>query len=352
MNSKPLPTTTRLVAVVEKPRGGSSRFRGRFTGRFVVRQLVGTAFTLLFVVVVNFFLFRVINPHPERTLGRGKASTVEELEAIRQRLGLDQPLWVQFSQYVQQVLTGDLGISFQYSKPVVEMIGERMGPTLLLVLPATILSIWIGMWLGSRQGWKHGRTFDRSTSSVAIIIYSTPEWWIGLLLFMVFAANPVLGIFPIGGLHTPGTDPWSVVGVADTIWHLVLPTITLTIAYIAEYSIIMRSSMLDVIGQDYLMTGRAKGLTDRQLLRRHALPNARLPMTTLIALNLAFAVGGAITVETVFSIPGLGLLTTEALRIPDLPLLQGTFLVFSVVVVLANTVANFIYALQDPRVKS
>lgn len=128
-----------------------------------------------------------------------------------------------------------------------------------------------------------------------------------------------------------------------------LPTITLTIAYIAEYSIIMRSSMLDVVGQDYLMTGRAKGLTDRQLLRRHALPNARLPMTTLIALNLAFAVGGAITVETVFSIPGLGLLTTEALRIPDLPLLQGTFLVFSVAVVLANTAANFIYALQDPR---
>lgn len=114
---------------------------------------------------------------------------------------------MQFSQYVQQVFTGDLGISFQYSKPVVEMIGERMGPTLLLVLPATILSIWVGMWLGSRQGWKHGRAFDRSTSSAAIIVYSTPEWWIGLLLFMVFAANPVLGIFPIGGLHTPGTDP-------------------------------------------------------------------------------------------------------------------------------------------------
>lgn len=329
-----------------------SRLRGRFTARFVVRQVTGTALTLVFVVVVNFFLFRVINPHPERTLGRGKVATAEDLEDLRRRLGLDEPLWVQFTDYLKQVFTGDLGTSFQYSKPVVELIGERLGTTLLLVLPATVLSIWIGIWLGSRQGWKHGRAFDRTTSISATVVYSTPEWLIGLMLFMVFAASPVLGIFPIGGLHSPGIDPWSVVGVADTIWHLVLPTVTLTVAYIAEYSIIMRSSMLDVMGEDYLMTGRAKGLTDQQLMRRHALPNARLPMTSLIALSLAFTVGGAITVETVFSIPGLGLLTTEALRVPDLPLLQGTFLVFSVAVVLANMCANFIYALQDPRVKS
>ncbi|GAA1800428.1 ABC transporter permease [Leucobacter iarius] len=353
MTSKPMPTATRLNAAIgaDLPRR-PSRFSGRFTPRFVVRQVTGTVLTLFFVIVVNFFLFRVINPHPERTLGRGKARTAEQLEAIRHSLGLDEPLWTQFVKYLQQVFTGDLGVSFQYSRPVIDLIGERMGPTLLLVLPATVLSIWLGIWLGSRQAWKHGRRFDRSTSIFAIIVYSMPEWWLGLLLFMVFAANPVLGIFPIGGLHSPGLDPWTIDGVADTIWHLVLPTVTLTIAYIAEYSIIMRSSMLDVMGQDYLTTGRAKGLTDQQVLHRHAMPNARLPMTTLIALDLAFAVGGAITIETVFSIPGLGLLTTEALRIPDLPLLQGSFLVFSAAVVLANMIANFLYALQDPRVKS
>ncbi|MFJ6726392.1 ABC transporter permease [Streptomyces sp. NPDC091281] len=318
----------------------------------MLRQLAGSALALVFVVVVNFFLFRVINPHPERTLGRGKARTAQDLEDIRHRLGLDAPLPVQFGKYLKQVVTGDLGVSFQYSKPVTELIAERMGPTLLLVLPATILSIWLGSRLGSRQAWRHGGRFDRSTSASAIITYAMPEWWLGLLLFMAFAASPVLGVFPIGGLHSPGVDPTSFVGVADTVWHLVLPTVTLTISYLAEYSIIMRSSMLDVMGEDYLLTGRAKGLSDAQVLRRHALPNARLPMTTLIALNLAFTVGGAITVETVFSVPGLGLLTSEALRIPDLPLLQGLFLVFSGAVVLANTLANFLYALQDPRVKA
>lgn len=355
MTSTPLPTTTRLNAVVPggtPSRGG--RLSGRFSWRFVRTQLLGTVASLIFLLVVNFFLFRVINPHPERTLGRGKAKTAEQLEAIRQRLGLDDPLPVQFVNYLKQVFTGDLGTSFQYAKPVTELILERLGPTLLLVGTSTLLAVVIGLWLGARQAWRHGGRFDRGTSIITTIVYSMPEWWLGLLLFMVFAAGigPISGIFPIGGLNSQGLNPWSLDGIADTIWHLVLPVATLTLAYIAEYSIIMRSSMLDVMGQDYLLTARAKGLTDEQVRRRHARPNAMLPVTTLIALDLAFAVGGAITVETVFSIPGLGLLTTEALRIPDLPLLQGTFLVFSTAVVLANLVANFLHALQDPRVKS
>ncbi|WP_219844898.1 ABC transporter permease [Microbacterium sp. MYb64] len=354
MTSKMMPTTTRVIAVVPDARRRGSRLRARFTGRFVRRQLIGAAASLLFVLVVNFFLFRVINPHPERTLGRGRARTAEQLAEISHRLGLDQPLPMQFLTYLQQVFTGDLGVSFQYSRPVVELILERLGPTLLLVGSATVLSVLIGVWLGSRQAWRHRSRFDKNTSIFTIVVYSMPEWWLGLLLFMIFAVGigPFAGVFPIGGLHSQGVDPWTWEGVADTIWHLVLPVVTLTVAYLAEYSIVMRSSMLDVRGQDYLQTARAKGLTDDQVLRRHAMPNAMLPMTTLIALDLAFAVGGAITVETVFSIPGLGLLTTEALRIPDLPLLQGSFLVFSVAVVLANLAANFIYALQDPRVRS
>lgn len=352
MTSRSMPTVTEDATAEGGLPPRPSRFIGRFSSGFVLRQLAGSALALVFVIVVNFFLFRVINPHPERTLGRGKARTAEDLAEIRHRLGLDESLLIQFGTYLKQVFTGDFGVSFQYSKPVTELIGERMGPTLLLILPATVLSIWLGSRLGSRQAWKHGGRFDRSTSASAIVTYAMPEWWLGLLLFMVFAASPALGVFPIGGLNSPGVDPTSLVGIADTIWHLVLPTVTLTISYLAEYSIIMRSSMLDVMGEDYLLTGRAKGLSDGQVLRRHALPNARLPMTTLIALNLAFTVGGAITVETVFSIPGLGLLTTQALRIPDLPLLQGLFLVFSAAVVFANMIANFIYAIQDPRVKA
>lgn len=353
MTSTPTPTTTRLNAVPLAPGTGSSRWR-RISWRFVRRNLIGTAASLIFVIVVNFFLFRVINPHPERTLGRGRAVTAEQLEAITHRLGLDQPLHLQFLTYLKQVFTGDLGESFQYGKPVTTLIFERLGPTLGLVGTATLAAVAIGIWLGSRAAWRRGGRFDRSTSIISIVVYSMPEWWLGLLLFMVFAAGigPFAGVFPIGGLHSPGVNPWSIDGIADTAWHLVLPVLTLTLAYIAEYSIVMRSSMLDVMGQDYLLTARAKGLTDDQVRRRHALPNAMLPVTTIIALDLAFAVGGAITVETVFSIPGLGLLTTEALRIPDLPVLQGTFLVFSTAVVLANLGANFLYALQDPRVKA
>lgn len=355
MTSTLPPTTTgaNSIAAQRPPRGESRAWR-RFSWPFVRRNLLGSAATLLFILVVNFFLFRVINPHPERTLARGRAATAEQLAEVSRRLGLDQPLPVQFFTYLKNVFTGDMGVSFQYNKPVTELILERLGPTLALVGTSTVLSVLFGIWIGSRAAWHRGGRFDRSTSIGTVIVYSMPEWWLGLLLFMVFAAGigPMTGIFPIGGLHSQGVDPWTISGIADTIWHLVLPVTTLTLAYLAEYSIVMRSSMLDVMGQDYLQTARAKGLTEEQVLRRHAMPNAMLPVTTLIGLDLAFAVGGAITVETVFSIPGLGLLTTEALRIPDIPLLQGSFLVFSAAVVLANLVVNFIYALQDPRVKS
>ncbi|ANO05589.1 ABC transporter permease [Mycobacteroides immunogenum] len=355
MTSTLAPTTTHAQSgAAHKPPAGKMGVWRRFSWPFVRRNLLGSVATLLFILVVNFFLFRVINPHPERTLGRGRAATAEQLAEISHRLGLDQPLHVQFITYLKNVFTGDLGVSFKYNQPVSDLIFERLGPTLALVGTSTVLSVMIGLWIGSRAAWRRGGRFDRSTSIITVVVYSMPEWWLGLLLFMVFAAGigPITGIFPIGGLHSQGLDWWSFNGLVDSIWHLVLPVTTLTLAYVAEYSIIMRSSMLDVMGQDYLQTARAKGLTEDQVLRRHAIPNAMLPVTTLVSLDLAFAVGGAITVETVFSIPGLGLLTTEALRIPDIPLLQGSFLVFSAAVVLANLVANFLYAFQDPRVKS
>jgi peptide/nickel transport system permease protein len=158
-------------------------------------------------------------------------------------------------------------------------------------------------------------------------------------------------LFPIGQLQTPGMNTWSWAGILDIAWHLVLPVVTLALAYLAEYSLIMRSSLLDEMSEDYLMTARAKGLQDLLVRRRHAVRNALLPVVTLVSLNLGFIVSGAITVETVFSIPGLGLLTTDALRIPDIPVLQGTFFVFSAAVVVANLVSNLLYGWLDPRVR-
>jgi peptide/nickel transport system permease protein len=181
-----------------------------------------------------------------------------------------------------------------------------------------------------------------------------PEWWLGLLFIAVFAVGwgPIPGLFPTGGLHSIDAEPGTISGVLDTMWHLFLPVLTLTLAYLADYALIMRSSLLDELGEDYLTTARAKGLRDVQVRNRHAVRNALLPTTTVVALSLGFVVTGAITIETVFSIPGLGLLATEALTVPDYWVLQGTFLVASFAVILANLAANLVYGLLDPRVRT
>jgi peptide/nickel transport system permease protein len=313
----------------------------------------GSMATLGFIVVVNFFLFRVINPHPERTLARGRAKTPEQVQAVIEKYGLDKPLPEQFLVYMKNIVTLDFGDSYQYSQPVNGLIFDRLWPTLILVGTSTFLSIIIGLWIGTIAAWNRGRTFDQLSTTSTITLYSMPEWWLGLILFFFFSTGfaGMPRLFPIGLLHSSGVDPGSLQGVVDTAWHLVLPVVTLTLAYLAEYSLIMRSSLLDEMGEDYLTTARAKGLTDVLVRRRHATRNALLPVVTLVSLNLGFIVSGAITIETVFSIPGLGLLTTDALRIPDIPMLQGTFFIFSAAVVFANLVSNLLYGFLDPRVR-
>ncbi|MBV9831088.1 MAG: ABC transporter permease, partial [Marmoricola sp.] len=196
--------------------------------------------------------------------------------------------------------------------------------------------------------------FDRASTGSTLTLYSMPEWWLGLLLIAALGVGigPVPGLFPTGGLHSTGVDPSTPQGWLDTAWHLFLPVLTLTLAYLAEYSLIMRSSLLDELGEDYLTTARAKGLRDVMVRRRHAVRNALLPTTTVAAINIGFVVSGAITIETVFSIPGLGLLTQEALSIPDYWVLQGCFLVASAGVILANLVVNLLYGVLDPRVRT
>jgi peptide/nickel transport system permease protein len=321
--------------------------------RWFGRRVAGSAATLGFIVVVNFFLFRVINQHPERTLARGRATTPAQIQAVIDKYGLDDPLPKQFLVYLKNIATLDFGDSYQYSQSVRSLMLDRLWPTLVLVGTSTVLSILFGLWIGTIAAWRRGSRFDTVSTTGTVTLYSMPEWWLGLILFMLFATGLwfMPRLFPIGRLTTTGVNPWSVHGILDMAWHLVLPVVTLTLAYLAEYALIMRSALLDEMGEDYLMTARAKGLRDALVRRRHAVRNALLPVVTLVSLNLGFIVSGAITVETVFSIPGLGLLTTDALRIPDIPMLQGTFFVFSAAVVLANLVSNLLYGWLDPRVR-
>ena len=328
--------------------------RRRTYWRYVGGKVLGSLGSLMFVLVVNFFLFRILPGDPARTLAGRRFTTQEQLDAFRHAYGLDQPLIQQFFTFLKTTLSGDLGISLRYRVPVSELIQDRFWPTLLLVGTSTLLATALGIYIGMVSAWNRGRTIDRSWTGTTLTLYSMPEWWLGLLLIAVFAvgAGPIPGIFPTGGLHSVDVEPGTFQYVLDTAWHLTLPIITLTLAYLADYSLIMRSSLLDEIGEDYLVTARAKGLRDVDVRRHHAVRNALLPSTTLIAINIGFVVSGAITIETVFSIPGLGLLSTEALDIPDYPVLQGTFLVASGAVIFANLVANLVYGLLDPRVRT
>jgi peptide/nickel transport system permease protein len=216
--------------------------------------------------------------------------------------------------------------------------GEDSGTSLLL-------AAGIGFWLGARQGWRRGSRFDKITSSTALSLYSTPEWLLGLVLLVILAKADFVPAD--GGMSSSRTElPYWI----DLLRHLALPVLVLTLVYIAEYSMIMRSSILDERHADHLTTARAKGLRDALVLRRHALPNALLPSMTLFFLSLGFVISGAITVETVFSWPGLGRLTYDALRGPDVPLLQGLFLVFSAGVIMMNLVADLLVPILDPRV--
>ncbi|TDD88389.1 ABC transporter permease [Saccharopolyspora karakumensis] len=321
--------------------------------RYVGGKIGGGLVSLLLVAVLGFFLFRVMPGDPVRTMTRGAPMTAQQIADLRERLGLDQPLWKQFLDFLGNLLRGDLGTSYTYTRPVGELILQRIGPTVLLVGTATVLAIVLGLWMGSRAAWKHGGAFDKTTSSVALALWSVPTFWLGLIVLMAFGVGvgPIPGLFPVGGISDPDTPPELLPQVLDVAHHMVLPVLTMLAVIYAEYLMVMRSSLLEEMGEDYLTTARAKGLREDLVRSRHAVPNALLPTVTLIFLRLGLVVAGAITVETVFSWPGLGLLTYEALRVPDLPLLQGIFIVLAGSVVVMNVLADLLYRVIDPRVR-
>jgi peptide/nickel transport system permease protein len=325
-------------------------FGGR--GRYIVGKIAGSVLSLAFVLVFNFFLFRILPGDPAKSLTRNRYVPADQVAAITKRFGLDQPLPQQFWHYVTSTLHGDLGISYQFQQPVTHLIGERLWATVLLVGLSTILSTVIGLWFGIRGAWNRGSAFDKVTMGFSLTLYAMPEFWLGLLLLVVLAVGvgPLHGIFPTGGMRSAEVTYHGIRSALDVADHLFLPCLTLTLAYFAEYHLVMRSSLLEEKTEDYLLTARAKGLRDALVRRRHAVPNALLPSVTLVMLNFGFVVSGAITVETVYSWPGLGLLSYQALTGPDIPLLQGVFLIFSAAVIVFNLLADVAYGFLDPRV--
>jgi peptide/nickel transport system permease protein len=317
--------------------------------RYAVGKVLGALATLAFVLVFNFFLFRVVESNPVATLYRGRNLTDAQREQLTHQFGLDGSKWEQFVRYVEQTLQLNLGRSYGTNQPVVDEIWAAAPQTIALVGTATLISMLVGIAMGISAGWRRGSGRDRLLTSSSMATWSTPDFWLGMILLTVFAVR--LGLFPTGGIEDPASGATGIGKLADQAWHMTLPCLTLAIAYVGEFMLVMRSSILDVMREDYLTLARAKGLRDAQVRDRHAVRNALLPSTTLIAINFGFVLSGAIAVETVFSWPGLGLLTTEALRGPDLPVLQGLFLVFSASVVVFNLIADLAYPYLDPRVR-
>ncbi|MGW4732574.1 ABC transporter permease [Streptomyces shenzhenensis] len=318
--------------------------------RYGAGKLGGAVVSLLAVLVTGFFLFRLIPGDPVRTLTGGRQVSAEQLAEYRREFGLDLPLWEQFTDYCGKALTGDLGTSYQFHAPVIDKITEALPNTLLLTGTAFVLYTALGMYLGTRSAWRHGRLGDRLHTGLALTLYSVPSFWLGLLLIIVFSVGlgPVPGLFPTGGMESGGEEGFGY--VLDVAHHLVLPVITLVAVEYGQTLLVTRSALLDEMGSDYLTTARAKGLRDDLVRRRHAVPNALLPTVTLVFVNLGRTVAGVILVETVFSWPGLGGLFYQALSVPDLPLVQGLFLFFAAAVIVMNTLAELLYPLLDPRV--
>ncbi|MCL6292132.1 MULTISPECIES: ABC transporter permease [Streptomyces] len=361
MSSESTPALLKSAAGVEStasggpaPAGPSARSpRSRSTAayaRYAAGKLAGAAVSLFAVLVTSFFLFRLIPGDPVKQMTGGRQVSTEQIAAMRREFGLDLPLWQQFTQYCGKALTGDFGTSYQFRAPVVDKIAEALPATLLLTGTAFVIYTLLGIWLGARSAWRNGSAGDRANTAVALTLYSVPSFWLGLLLIITLSVGigPIPGMFPTGGMESGNTEGFD--RVLDIAHHLVLPVITLVAVEYARTLLVMRSSLLDEMGSDYLTTARAKGLRDDLVRRRHAVPNAMLPTVTLLFVNLGTTVAGAILVETVFSWPGLGGLFYQALSVPDLPLVQALFFVFAAAVILMNTLADVIYPLLDPRV--
>jgi peptide/nickel transport system permease protein len=333
-------------------------------GNYILRQATFAAITLIAVMVFNFILFRILPGDPVKLIIHSPRMTREAQDRIRASFGLDKPIWLdrerlregdvlgafdsQFTAYVRNLLRGDLGISFATRRDVSELLAERAWRTVVLVLGGNVIAVVVGMAVGLIAAWRRGTRLDAAILLWGLFSWALPTFFLGIILLIL-----ARGRLPVGGMVTPGLKPeegltyWADVGK-----HLILPTITMAVVYTGEYILIMRSGVMEVLAEDYILTAKAKGLSTARILRDHALKNAMLPMVTMIALTFGYTVGGAIQVETVFSWPGIGRLMYEAVQKRDYPVLQGSFLLLAVSVILANLLADLLYMVLDPRVRA
>jgi peptide/nickel transport system permease protein len=328
--------------------------------KFAMRRMIQIVITLFIIASLIFIIFRILpgGPYAVDAADRTAFTVLSprmtpELKAIlRERFGLDKPLWQQYIIYLRNLLHGDFGVSFYWGGDVFDVLKARLPPTILLFALGNLLAFSVGMNLGRVIAWKRGGKLEYGSTVLGLFFYSMPIFWLGLLAIWIFSFR--FDLFPLGGLRDP--EIWSAsqvsifVEIVDIIHHLFLPLTVLTVWIFVGHMLLMKNSMLSTVGEDYITTARAKGLPEKKIRDQHAARNAMLPVVTALALNMAFSLNGNVLTESVFSWPGLGSTLIEAVSTNDYPLAQGAFIIMAAVLLAAVFLADVLYVYLDPRI--
>lgn len=319
--------------------------------KYVIKRLIQIGITMIIILTIMFILFRMMPGDPTSFM-LDPRMTPEHKAIIRAQFGLDKPVWQQYFLYLRNIATGNFGRSFYFARPVYDLVMEKLPATILLWTSAYIISYSLGITLGKIIAWRRGGKIEFGSTIFGLFFYCMPIFWVGLIFLWIFAFR--MDWFPLGGLKGP--EVWSNASATlldkgvDIVRHITLPLSVLTLAFFAGSMLVMRTSMLETLREDYIMTARAKGLSESAIRDKHAARNAMLPVVTTFAIAVAASVGGGVLTETTFSYPGLGKLIVDATLTFDYPLAQASFLFISVLVLLANLAADILYAYLDPRI--
>jgi ABC-type dipeptide/oligopeptide/nickel transport system permease component len=317
---------------------------------YVIKRIFFAVMTVFVAITINFLLFRALPGSAVTNFARAPHASPELRATLTHDFGLDQPLWKQYALYLNQlVFHGNMGISFADNQPVTSELAGKLKNTIGMVFVGTFLAIAFGIVTGFVAAWRRGGAVDHVSTSSAIVFYALPTQFIGMMLIFLFASFlPTAGMRNDVNAFFSGGGAWS--NLKDIGLHMILPAVTLALTLFGEYTLVVRSAMLETLGEDYVLTARAKGLPQRRIVVSHALRNAMLPIATLVALSLGFIVAGAILVEIVFSWPGIGQAVYQAVATRDYPMLQGAFLILTLSVVFFNFIADLVYFKLDPRI--
>jgi len=316
---------------------------------YILKRTLYSILLLIFALSLNFVIFRVAPGNPIQIVASGSRLEPEMVDSLIELWGLNEPLHVQYIRYLRSTITWDFGYSYYSLEPVSRELAERIPNTLLLMGTSFFIAALFGSFFGVYAAYKRGSLFDVTAVSVSLFSYALPTFWMGLLL--IYILGYVFGLFPLAGTMSrpPPIDP--ILKLFDIAWHLFLPALTLYLFSYGQWLLMMRSSIMESLYEDYILTARAKGVTERGILFKHALRNAMLPLVTNVAIFIPQVLSGAILTETVFSWRGLGLYAWNAIQFNDYPVLQAIFYIFALVTIISNFLVDIVYGLIDPRIK-